>query len=99
VAAAAELADPKVALALADTTIYNRLNKVIKRTLREQSTLGSYSDKTGGALEPYQRWLALEVRRYTVHPVRNRLLRQGLHVNEQHRQHNNNNNSRDNIIR
>jgi hypothetical protein len=87
VAATAELADAEVALALADATIHDGLDEVIKRTLGKRLTLGSHGDKTGGAPEPHQRRLALEVRRHTVHPVGDGLLRQDLHVDEQHGRH------------
>jgi hypothetical protein len=62
VAAAIQLTDAKVALTLVDTTLQDRLNKVLKGALRELRAPRRYSNKARLALKPYKRRLALKVR-------------------------------------
>jgi hypothetical protein len=62
IAAATQLVDAKVTLALVDTTLQNRLNKVLKGALRELRAPRRYSNKVRLALKPYKRRLALKIR-------------------------------------
>jgi hypothetical protein len=62
IATATQLIDAKVAFTLADATLQDRLNKVLKGALRELRAPRRYSNKVRLALKPYKRRLALKVR-------------------------------------
>jgi hypothetical protein len=87
VAAATQLADAKVALALVEATLHDRLNKVLKGALGELGALRRYGNEARLALKPHKRRLALKVRCYAVHPLWDGLVREGGDVDKHHGRH------------
>jgi hypothetical protein len=87
VAATTQLADAEVALALADATLHNRLNKVLEGALGELGALRCHGNKARLAPKPHKRRLALKVRRYAVHPLWDGLVGEGGDVDKHHGRH------------
>jgi hypothetical protein len=87
VAAATQLADAKVALALADATLQDGLNKVLKGALRELRAPRRHGNKARLAPKPHKRRLALKVRCDAVHPLWDRLVREGRNVDKHYGRH------------